>query len=428
VAESKGIRLEIPDEAYNSIIKGEFAGRAKEKKRFPMKTEGLPKTEKLYYGANAYTSESKVLATYGEFVVLDRTPFYPEGGGQESDTGMIGDVKVKEVQSVEGVIVHIMEHAVDFKKGSTVRCLVDPERRIRLVAHHTATHLVSAAARSVLGKHAWQEGAHKGPNKAHIDVSHYEKLSDEQIKAIEDMANSYITHGMKVSVEELDRKDAEGRFGFSIYQGHGVPASRLRIVQVRDLNGRLIDAEACGGLHLAGMESSVGLIKIVNCSRIHDGINRIEFVAGPASQEYINHLGASIDEISKLAGIDRDKLSTGLASRLEELKLYKERFEKAESALSRSIAAELGSSKEKKVIKQMEYNRAMLRKIATMFIELYKDKAVALHNAENYIIVLAGPDSKISASEFAVEVAKSEKGDFRGGGSKRMAEGRLVRP
>ena len=279
----------------------------------------------------------------------------------------------------------------------------------------------------MLGKHAWQEGAHKGPNKAHIDITHYERLNDEQIKAIEDSANSYITHGIKVSIEELDRKDAEAKFGFSIYQGHGVPASRLRIVQIRDLNGKLIDAEACGGLHLAGMESSVGLIKIMNCSRIHDGINRIEFVAGPASQEYINHLGASIDSISKLAGIDRDKLSTGLAARLEELKLYKERFEKAERALSSSIATELGSSKDKKVSKQMDYNRAMLRKIATMFIEAYKDRAVALHNNDNYIIVLAGPDSKISASEFAAEVAKSEKGDFRGGGSRRMAEGRLVK-
>lgn len=427
VAESTGTKLEIPEEAYNSIIKGEFAGRAKDKKRFPMRTEDLPKTEKLYYKTNAYTSESKVLATYGEFVVLDKTPFYPEGGGQEGDTGTIDDVKVNEVQNIDGVIVHTMEHAIEFKKGSTVNCAIDPERRIRLVAHHTATHLISAASRNVLGKHAWQEGAHKGPNKAHIDITHYERLNDEQIKAIEDTANSYITHGIKVSIEELDRKDAEGRFGFSIYQGHGVPASRLRIVQIRDLNGKLIDAEACGGLHLAGMESSVGLIKIVNCSRIHDGINRIEFVAGPASQEYINHLGASIDSISKLAGIDRDKLSTGLAARLEELKLYKERFEKAERALSSSIATELGSSKDKKVSKQMDYNRAMLRKIATMFIEAYKDRAVALHNNDNYIIVLAGPDSKISASEFAAEVAKSEKGDFRGGGSRRMAEGRLVK-
>ena len=106
-----------------------------------MRTEDLPKTEKLYYKTNAYTSESKVLATYGEFVVLDKTPFYPEGGGQEGDTGTIDDVKVKEVQNIDGVIVHTMEHAIEFKKGSTVNCAIDPERRIRLVAHHTATHL-----------------------------------------------------------------------------------------------------------------------------------------------------------------------------------------------------------------------------------------------------------------------------------------------
>ena len=350
-----------------------------------------------------------------------------KAAARESDTGTINDIKVSEVQSIDGVIVHTMEHAVEFKKGSTVSCTVDPERRLRLAAHHTATHLVSAAARSILGKHAWQEGAHKGPNKAHIDIAHYERLSEEQVKAIEDTANSYITHGIKVSVEELDRKDAEGRFGFSIYQGHGAPASRLRIIQIRDLSGKLIDAEACGGLHLAGMESSVGLIKIVNCSRIHDGINRIEFVAGPAAQEYINRLGASIDSISKLAGIDKDKLSTGLAARLEELKLYKERFEKTESALSSSVAAELGGSKDKKVTKQMDYNKAMLRKIATMFVETFKDRAVALHNKDNYLIVLAGPSSGISASEFAEEVAKSEKGSFRGGGSRRMAEGRLIK-
>ncbi len=427
VAESEGIKLEIPEEAYNALIKGEFTGRHKEKKRFPMRTEDLPKTEKLYYKNFAHSSDSKVVATYGEFLVLDKTPFYPEGGGQETDTGTVGGIKVKEVQSVEGVIVHIMDHSVDFKKGSTVHCEVDMERRIRLMAHHTATHLISAAARKVLGNHAWQEGAHKGPNKAHIDVSHYEKLTDAQVRAIEDTANSYITHGIKVSVEELDRKDAESRFGFSIYQGHGVPASRLRIVEVRDLSGNLIDAEACGGLHLSGMESTIGLIKIINCSRIHDGINRIEFVAGQASQEYINHLADSIDSISKLAGIDRDKLSTGLAARLEELKLYKARYEKAETELGRAIAAEIGASKERKASREMDYDRAMLRKIATIFIELHGDRAIALYNKDNYIIVLAGPESKISAMEFAAELAKSVSGEFRGGGSKRMAEGRLIR-
>ena len=429
VAESKGIKLEIPEEAYTSIMKGDFAGKNKERKRFPMKTEGLPKTEKLYYSKNQATeSDSKVVATYGEYLVLDKTPFYPEGGGQENDRGTIADMQVIDVQNIDGVIVHIMDRSVvDLRKGSTVHCSVDIERRTRLMAHHTATHLVSAAARLVLGKHAWQEGAHKGPNKAHIDISHYERLSDEQISKIENMANSYITHGIKVYVEELTRNEAESKFGFSIYQGHGVPATRLRIVEVKDLNGNLIDAEACGGLHLSGMESTVGLIKIITCSRIHDGINRIEFVAGPACQEYVNHLSSSIESLSKLANIDKDKLTTGFASKFEELKLFRERYEKAEEMLSRYIAADLGKAGERKVFRTLDYDKPMLRRIATAFIELYKDKAIALHNNDKYLLVLSGPDSKIPAIDFAAECAKSEKSDFRGGGSKRMAEGRMIK-
>ncbi len=427
VAESKGIKLEIPEEAYNTLIKGEFAGRNKEKKTLQIETSDLPKTEKLYYKDLAHESDSKIIGNIGEFVVLDKTPFYPEGGGQEADRGTIKGIQVKDVQNINGVVVHILENPVEFKKGSTVHCVVDRERRTRVTAHHTATHLISAAARGILGKHAWQEGAHKGPNKAHIDISHYEKLSDKQIQEIEDKANSYITHGIKVTVQELSRKEAESKYGFAIYQGHGVPGSKLRIVQVRDLDGNLIDAEACGGLHLAGMESTVGLIKITSSSRIHDGINRIEFVAGPAAQEHIDQLGSSIDSISKSAGIDKDKLTTGLSAKLEELKLYKERYENAEDLLSKYIAEGLAKSSEKEIIKEMDYDRAMLRKIATVFVGIKKEKVLMLHNKENHAVIVAGAESKVSALDFAKSYSKSAKLDFRGGGSRKMAEGKLVK-
>jgi alanyl-tRNA synthetase len=427
VAESKGIKLEIPDEAYNAIIKGDFTAKKKEKKQFKLDTSELPKTEKLYYKNLTDESKSKVVASLDDLVVLDKTPFYPEGGGQDADLGTINKVQVKDVQNVNGVIVHIMEKPVDFKKGSTVHCIVDTERRTRLMAHHTATHLISAAARSILGKHAWQEGAHKGINKAHIDISHYEKLSDKQIQEIEDKANSYITHGIKVTVEELTRNEAESKFGFSIYQGHGVPGSVLRIVQVRDLKGNLIDAEACGGLHLANMESIVGLIKITSSSRIHDGINRIEFVAGPAAQEHIDKVGASIDEISKLAGIDKDKLSTGLSAKLEELKLYRQSYEKAEEALSIYMASDFAAHIGLKIIKSVDYDRTMLRKIATAFVEMNPTGAIVLHNAEGYVVAIAGSQSSVSAIDYLNAYAKSANVQFKGGGSKRMAEGRLVR-
>jgi alanyl-tRNA synthetase len=427
VAKSKGIKLEVPEEAYTAIMKGDFTGKHKEKKHLRINLEGLPPTEKLYYKANALESDSKIISNYLEYVVLDKTPFYPEGGGQESDTGTINDIPVKEAQNIDGIIVHILDRPIEVRKGTNAHCVINKERRLRLMAHHTATHLISAAARKVLGKHAWQEGAHKGPNKAHIDVAHYEKLTEEQVQKIEDTANSYITHGIKVSVDEMSRNDAESKFGFSIYQGHGTPASKLRIVQVKDLDGNLIDAEACGGLHLAGMESTVGLIKIISSSRIHDGINRIEFVAGSATQEHLNRLGASIDGLSKLAGIDKDKLTTGLAARLEELKLYKEKYEKAEEQISLYMAKELGSKGDKVVVKEVDSERSMLRSIATSFIETNKDKVIILSNKNGYVIALSGPDANKSALETIKEHAKAAKMDFRGGGSRRMAEGRLVK-
>jgi alanyl-tRNA synthetase len=336
-------------------------------------------------------------------------------------------MEVKDVQSMDGVIVHIMDGTANFKKGSIVQCKVDRERRSRLMAHHTATHLVSAAARSILGKHAWQEGAHKGPDKAHIDVSHYEKLTEQQIQEIEDMANRYITHGIKVTIKDMTRKEAESAYGFSIYQGHGVPGGTLRIVEVRDLDGNLIDAEACGGLHLAGMESTVGLIKIINSSRIHDGINRIEFVAGPASQDYINQIGASIDAISKLAGIDKDKLKTGLAAKLEELALYKDRYEKSEAALIEYIVKELAAIQGSEITKEMTYDRSMLRRIATAFATVEKAKVIMLSNKDGHVVVVAGSQSKKSALEFVKMNAKITNMDFRGGGSRTMAEGKLVK-
>lgn len=427
IAESKGIKIEIPEEAYNAIIKGDFAGRRKEKKQLPIDTTALPKTDKLYYKHLANESHSKVIECDREFLVLDSTPFYPEGGGQDHDSGTINGIKVNDVQNIDGVIVHIMERHADLKKGASAHCIVDKERRARLMAHHTATHLISAAARGVLGKHAWQEGAHKGPNKAHIDISHYERLSEAEIQEIENRANSYITHGIKVVVQELDRNTAESKFGFSIYQGHGVPAKRLRVVQVYDLDGNLIDAEACGGLHVAGMESMVGIIKIISSSRIHDGINRIEFVAGPAAQDYINSMGASIDSISKAVGFDRDKIHAGIASRMQELESIKHELLATEGTLAKIIATQdFKEEKEKILIKEMPYRKEMLRSIGTIFIDGNKERAVVLRNAEGEIIAISGYDSGTNAIELAHKEAKRLGKEFRGGGGEFFAQGRLV--
>ena len=118
------------------------------------------------------------------------------------------------------------------------------------------------------------------PTRRTSTLPNDDKLSEQDVEAIEHHANHLLLKGINVEVREMDRGDAEKAYGFSIYQGHGVPAKRMRIVVITGKDGKLIDAEACGGMHVVARESGIGLIKIISSSRIHDGVDRLEFVAG----------------------------------------------------------------------------------------------------------------------------------------------------
>ena len=296
------------------------------------------------------------------------------------------------------------------------------------MAHHTATHLVSAAAREILGQHAWQEGAKKSASKAHIDVAHYERLSEEQVRAIEDKANSYIFNGIKVEMKEMPRSLAESEFGFSIYQGHGVPANQLRIVEIHDLKGNLIDAEACGGLHLMNRESSIGVIKIISASKIHDGINRIEFVAGPAAFDYIKAQQSKLEKISSIMGVDQTKSVESLIAVMEESKRYKKEIEKLNEKHASSKAESL-ALKGNTIIEHLDYDKRQLRSIATSITEANKSSIVLLYNREMDVVCISGEDSGIDALNYVKDKTDSilKGGVFKGGGTKKFAEGKITR-
>ncbi|MCL4387590.1 alanine--tRNA ligase [Candidatus Marsarchaeota archaeon] len=427
VAASRGVTLELPESSYSSIIKGDFTEKPKKKDRFDLDVSGIKKTEKLFYDF-ALESDSKVLLCNSDMVILDKTPFYAESGGQEADHGTINGVKVKDVQSQNGVIIHLLDAKPGFKEGSKVHCVVDKKRRMQLIAHHTATHLISAAARSVLGKHAWQEGAHKGVAKAHIDIAHYEKLSDKQIKDIEATANSYLQNGIKVTMKEMDRNEAESKFGFSIYQGHGVPVARPRIVEITDTEGNIIDAEACGGIHSMGIESIIGTIKIIGSQRIHDGIDRLEYVAGLASYKYINSIEEKLSEAARITGTESEKLNDALSQMSKQLSEYKSAIESMESRNASQAAEKLLSSNEKSIIYEMDYGPDMLRQIATKVVDTDASRVIILYNKSGNVVCISGNDSGKNASEFLnSSLAKLKAKGFKGGGSKRIAQGILIK-
>ncbi len=423
-AARKNVKLQMPESSYEDIIKGDFADKEK-KKGLEIDVKGIEKTEQLYYSL-IEESESKVVKSEKNYVVLDKSPFYPEGGGQEADHGSINGYEVLDVQKIGNVIVHIMKDDISAKKemhaGSKVKCVVDHERRRRLMVHHTSVHLMSAAARSVLGKHAWQEGTKKSFDKAHIDIAHYDKLGDDDVELLEGFVDEKILNGIKVSVKQMERKDAESRYGFAIYQGHGVPAQTIRMVIIEDRNGKFVDAEACGGLHVTGMEQAIGLVKIIGTERISDGVDRIELVAGNAALDYFRKLDSTVSQAAVKLNSDPFKLDEKISSLDEENRKMRKELQELNETVAQQTASSLSSSD--KIDREIDVPRAMLRSIATKVVAMNASAVVLLRNKAGETVCISGAKSKINALDFIKEKAGSKK--FVGGGSEKFAEGKIV--
>lgn len=265
------IKIDLTDiETKIAVQKAEAAPKIEKK---IMDVSGLADTKKLYYdNEKLFDFKAKVLKVDGDLIVLDQTAFYPRSGGAEPDLGTINNHRVYDVEPEGTIIIHKVEHKL--KVGDNVEGKIDSKRREQIIKHHTATHLINGAARKLLGNHVWQAGSKKDIDKAHLDITHYENLTEEQIREIEKTVNEAIKNNMKVKKEVLDRNTAEKRYGFRIYQGGAVPGRMLRIISINDL-----DAEACGGLHV-DTTKEIEEVFIFNAKKMQDGIIRIEYVAG----------------------------------------------------------------------------------------------------------------------------------------------------
>ncbi|MBS3167630.1 alanine--tRNA ligase [Candidatus Woesearchaeota archaeon] len=308
---AKPLGIKVPDNFYGLVASRHETNVniVKTNKEKELNLGNLNETDVLYYSDYKLSEfQARVLKVIGKNVVLDRTVFYPTSGGQLHDVGFLNNFKVLDVFKQGKIIVHVLENH-DFKEGDLVKGKIDLNRRIQLAQHHTSTHIVNAAARIVLGKHVNQAGARKTLDKATIDITHYNSLSEDDLKNIEIEANKIIKKSVKIYKSFMSRDEAETKYGFNIYQG-GVPiGSKLRIV---DING--IDVEACGGTHLDNTKEAEK-IKILKSSKISDSIVRIEFVAGKRAFEEDDKDQGLVLELAKLLDCNKDQIP----GRLEEL-------------------------------------------------------------------------------------------------------------
>ncbi|UXD21722.1 alanyl-tRNA synthetase [Ignicoccus pacificus DSM 13166] len=359
VGERLGVKVEVPRNFYALVasrhqkevrrVKG-----AEEKAKLPKEiiewAKGLPETRRLFH-EDPYMRrfDARVIDYKDNYLVLDQTAFYPEGGGQMADRGKIykgeKEYEVRDVQKVGGVIVHVLNEPFQGEKGSLVVGEIDWIRRYRLMRHHTGTHVILAAARKVLGDHVWQAGAEKTPEKARLDITHHRPLTKEQIEAIEREANKIIDERRKVRTFTLPRNEAEAKYWFTIYQG-GVPMDKeIRLVEIEGW-----DIQACFGTHLANT-GEVGALKVISTRKIQDGVVRLEYVAATRVAEVAQEMERTLEEAASKVGGDKSALVKRIESLLERERKERELLNKYRKALKELYVKKAESLGKLKVLK-----------------------------------------------------------------------------
>jgi alanyl-tRNA synthetase/misacylated tRNA(Ala) deacylase len=233
-------------------------------------------------------------------LVLDKTAFFPQSGGQVSDIGTINNANVLDVQKVGNVILHTLD--VPIKENEYVVGKIDGDRRFAIMKNHSATHVINGVARRLLGEHIWQSGSEVTPDKARLDITHFASLTREELKEMERLANEVVAADLPVKKTIYKKDVAEQKFGFRLYQGGAVPGAELRVVEIPGF-----DVEACGGTHVK-RTGEIGFIKILGSKRIQDGIIRLEFVAGLKALEEIQKDEDMISKACEIFSIPKEHL------------------------------------------------------------------------------------------------------------------------
>lgn len=349
-AEKEGVKVDVPGDFFGMIAQKHLTATSKDEdeseKLLKEKIAGFPETTPLYY-QDVYQKEfeAKVLGIVDEkYVVLDRTCFYSEGGGQLADQGVMesasGVAKVVDVKRVGTISLHLVDGPFP-KVGQIIKGRIDWDRRSALMRHHTATHIVLGAARRVLGQHAWQAGAQKGVDSVRLDISHYERIAEDQVAEIERLACDLVMKCVPVEATWMPREKAEQMYGFILYQGGVVPGREIRVIKIGDW-----DVEACGGTHVTNT-GEIGLIKILKNERVQDGVERLIFAAGSAAVRAVQNREAILERSASALDAPLEKLDEYAKSIAEEKERLSKRLQDVRTQLATIESKDLLAHAEK---------------------------------------------------------------------------------
>jgi alanyl-tRNA synthetase len=393
---------------------------------------GIEPTRLLYYENESIREfDARVLKVLKDkYLILDKTAFYPRGGGQEPDFGSIEDIRITDVIKQNNIVLHKMQTSSKdlFVENRVVHGIIDNTRRRSITKNHSATHILNSAARNSLGSWVWQNSAFKDEHYARLDITHHSALTKEQIKQIEKTANEVVQKNLPIIINFHERSDAESRYTFRIYQGGAVPSNNVRIVNIDGW-----DVEACGGTHV-NKTGEIGLIKILKTERIQDGVVRLEFVSGNNALQYIQSQDSQLHHIAQSLGSSREKVGESFGKMIAENELMKKKLRALVNKFSDNMATT--------VAQKATITGFGIKIYGTYDDQIGDDYYIALGEKSTHVdpflvyvalvqdhdrirvIVFAGEESRkiLKASRIAKEISL-KLGGTGGGGTDKFAQG-----
>ncbi len=352
-------------------------------------------------------------------LVFDRTPFYAEMGGQVGDTGVIisesgEEIKILNTIKENNLTIHIAERIPADCKG-TFTLKVDAERRLKITANHTATHLLDFALREILGTHVEQKGSFVGPDYFRFDFSHFAKVTDEELRKVEHRVNQLIRADYPLeekrdaTMEEAKAMGAIALFG----EKYG---DKVRVVKFGD------SVELCGGTH-AKSTGRIGFLKIVSESAVAAGVRRIEAATGEAAENILDTLTDTLRGIRTMLGNAPD-VAAAVARLMGENSDAKKKIEEYAREKAASFAKELSENAEEvNGINLVRFNRdvdpAMLREAASILQKEARNFVLAAafrHEGKPQLALMYSDDLVTAGHNAAKDIREAAKLIQGGGG------------
>ena len=421
-ATEQGHTIEVPD-GFLAMVADRHQGETKVKTKKILLDVESTKLD-FYEDMEKRSFTSEVIYSEKNQIALKNTLFYPEGGGQLGDKGIIEwknqSSEVVDVQKIGDVVVHYIDGEIP-PIGTKISGKVDDNRRSSLSRHHTATHLVGAAARELLGSHVWQAGASKSTNRARLDITHHRRLTRDLVENIESKVNNLILEAHPITTKFHTREDADREYGNTLYQGGAPKYKQVRVVEIPG-----VDAQACAGTHVS-RTSKVVAVKVLRTERIQDGVERIEFSAGPDAIKAAQKERALLEKTAEELGVPIDQAPSAAQKFVKEWKDLRTKV----SSLEKELAAFKSSNLESEKIGEINFylknmGEADFGEIQKLVREITSEKnnlaAISCSKNDKGTVILASSPSLDINCGFILKKALSSVGGS-GGGKEHYAQG-----